>query len=92
MSSFAFQKVRLASAPCSSGKTYAACEYIDEHIGKSNHLFVAPTLQLLTEVAKTLTGSFGIKPKVITSDTERRALAGIVNYLKDAPYCRERCC
>ena len=89
MSSFAFRKVQLASAPCSSGKTHAACEYINEHIGDSNHLFVAPTLQLLTEVAKTLTGSFGIKPKVITSDTERRALAGIVNYLKDAPYCGE---
>lgn len=82
---FDFQKVHYVSAPCGSWKTTAACKYIVENIGDCNHMYVAPTLRLLSEVEKTLK-VLGITPTIITSDTEPRTLAAIINYLKSAPW------
>ena len=76
--------VRFVSAPCGSGKTYAACEYIKANQSLKNHIYVAPSLELIAETNKTLS-DLGLKPRVITSDTHPGHVKGnIIKFLKDA--------
>ena len=73
-----------ASAPCSTGKTFAACEYICERRTSTNHLYVAPSRELLKETAKQLEDR-GVKADVITSDTDPGAVKGsIIRYFNSA--------
>ena len=57
------------SAPCAAGKTYAACQYIANEQGLTNHIYVAPSLRLLKQTSETLQAN-GVKPTVITSETQ----------------------
>ena len=77
-------KVRFVSAPCSTGKTHAACQYIRNNQYTTNHIYVAPSLELLKQTSKTME-SMGVKPTVITSETHpRHVKSGIIEHLKSA--------
>ncbi len=75
--------VRIVSAPCSTGKTYAACQYIAENQHITNHIYIAPTLELLNQSAAMLR-AHGIRPKLISSDTNpNNAKRAILDYLEE---------
>jgi hypothetical protein len=74
--------IRFVSAPCSSGKTRAACLYIADHGYSANHLYVAPSIDLLNQTLKQL-GDLGIDAKAITSETNPKHVRGdIIHFLK----------
>ena len=76
--------VDYVSAPCSHGKTYAACRFIADNRLRANHLYVAPSRELIAETNKTLR-QFGVEPTVITSDAHpNHVKASIVEFLNDA--------
>jgi hypothetical protein len=77
--------VRFVSAPCSSGKTRAACVKIAEHRYLTNHLYVAPSLALVDQTRQQLE-VFGVTADVITGGTYKRNVkAEIIRYLKKPP-------
>ncbi len=61
-----FDITHFVAAPCSTGKTYAACQYISENQHDTNHIYICPSLDLLKQTAATLRG-VGVTPTVITS-------------------------
>lgn len=69
------------SAPCSSGKTYAACHHIRDHNRDSNFIYVAPSLELLDQTKSTLE-QLGLKPTLITSEKHPNVRHAIIGYLK----------
>ena len=73
---------KIVSAPCSAGKTHAACEYIRKH-SSQNFIYVAPSLELLKQSELTMR-KMGISPDVITSDTHPgHVRRNIIAYLND---------
>jgi len=70
------------SAPCGSGKSWAACQFIAEQaeIGQ-NFVYVAPTIKLLKEIEERLQQK-GVATDLITSETHPKVLQIIVKYLK----------
>ncbi len=77
--------IRFVSAPCSSGKTHAACKYIADRQTSTNHLYVAPSIDLLNQTLKQL-GNAGVDAYVITSETSPKHVKGdIIRYLKATP-------
>jgi hypothetical protein len=83
---FPTPSVRYVSAPCSTGKTLAACKYMAQKLIFSNFLYVAPTKRLLQQTLATLQG-MGVRPTIIDSDTTPNVNAAIISYLKAAPDC-----
>lgn len=74
--------IRFVSAPCSSGKTYAACQYIADHQNSANQLYVAPSIDLLKQTLKQLT-VFGVDAHAITCETNpKHVKSQIVRFLK----------
>jgi len=70
--------IRYVSAPCSAGKTTAACRYIAERYSVTNYLYVAPSIQLVDQTFEELS-SRGLDPLKITSDTDpKRVKAEII--------------
>ena len=79
--------IHYVSAPCSTGKTYAACRYISENQYVGNHLYIAPSLRLFNEV-NTLLQGMGVQAKVITSETHPKCVKrAIIEFLKSALDC-----
>ena len=77
--------IHFVSAPCSTGKTTAACHYIAASRSVANYLYVAPSLELLNQTSRELT-LLGVEPTAITSETHPRHVKGaIVRYLNSAP-------
>jgi hypothetical protein len=77
--------IRYVSAPCSTGKTRAACRHIEEKQHLTDHLYVAPTIELVNQTARELK-SLGVEPKVITGKTQPNHVKGeIIRFLKDVP-------
>ena len=77
--------VRFVSAPCSTGKTRAACQFIADNQHDGNHLYVAPSIDLLNQTLSQLT-SMGVGAKLITSATHpQRVKAEIVGLVNSAP-------
>jgi hypothetical protein len=74
------------SAPCGTGKTWAACRYIAEHRSEGNFLYVAPTKKLLKQTKRMLKEQHGANGvTIISSDTDPdRAKRAIVEYLRGA--------
>ena len=73
--------IHFVSAPCGSGKTYAACQFISDHRFCANHIYVAPTLNLIEETRKTLE-DMGVAPTVITHGTHPGHVKGqIIKFL-----------
>ncbi len=68
------------SAPCGSGKSWAACQFI---AGKryQNFVYVAPTVRLLKEIEERLQ-QHGVPTDLITNETHTFVLQSIVEYLK----------
>src|SRR5689334_5986188 len=79
-----YNAVRFVSAPCSTGKTHAACAFIASHLLDSNHLYVAPSIRLLKQT-ETMLSDLGLKAAVITSETYPwHAKSEIMKFLKTA--------
>jgi hypothetical protein len=74
------------SAPCGTGKTWAAGKYIVNHRSDANFLYVAPTKKLLKQTKWMLKDEHRVNgASIITSDTNPdRAKRAIVEYLKGA--------
>ena len=84
MSKIPRRVAHLVSAPCSTGKTFATCRYIADNQYLHNVIYTAPSLDLLTQTAATLSG-MGVTPTVITSETHpNNVKQTIVAYLKEA--------
>ncbi len=80
-------EVRFVSAPCSTGKTRAACKYIATHHTKTNCLYVAPSLKLLNETACQIE-NIGIKATVISSETHpKRVKSAVIELLNSSLDC-----
>ena len=60
--------IDFVSANCGAGKSHGACRYITENLRKKNFLYVAPSLQLVSEIEERLR-SMGVALRVITSET-----------------------
>ena len=77
--------VKFVSAPCSTGKTRAACQFIADNQYDRNHLYVAPSIDLLNQTLQQL-ASLGVDAKTITSVTHpKRVKAEIIGLLNAAP-------
>ncbi len=72
--------IDFVSGKCGAGKSYGAWRYIKENLYGKNFLYVAPSLQLVSEVEERLR-SMAVSPRIITSETHpkhvKRAGAGI---------------
>jgi hypothetical protein len=78
-------KIYFGSADCGAGKTHAAREYIKGIVDTKNALYVAPSLQLLSETSREL-GSMGVGCRLITHETHPgRVTTAIVDALRTAP-------
>ena len=66
--------IDFVSAPCGAGKSYGACRYIKDNLFEKNFLYVAPSLQLVSEIEARLR-SMGVSPAR--------------DYERDAPEMRE---
>ena len=77
-------KTYIVSAACSTGKTHAACQHIAESGHLTNHIYIAPSLDLLKQTEATL-NDMGVKPTVITSATHPKMSNGVsLGYLEGA--------
>ena len=75
------------SAQCGAGKTYSAARYIAESITRSNIIYVAPTVKLLEQTEKELSG-LGIKATMITHKTSDRSVkSDVMSLIKKANDC-----
>jgi superfamily II DNA or RNA helicase len=79
-----FIKVYYVNGLCSSGKTHSSCQFIRANQTRKNHLYVAPSLKLIQQTARTLR-ELGVEPTIITSEThEHRVKTSILKFLNDA--------
>ncbi len=79
--------IHYVSAPCSTGKTHAACRYIADNEYVRNHLYIAPSLRLLNEIKATLQ-CMGVQAKVISSETHPKCVKrSIIELTKSALDC-----
>ena len=70
---------------CSSGKTFRACVFIEEHCKESNFLYVAPSNQLGEQTVKELRRR-GLNVCVINTGTHPKTVRReIIRALKEAP-------
>jgi len=76
--------IKIVSAVCSSGKTFALNSYTKDNQNQSNHLYVFPSIDLVNQVEQDLK-KMGINSvKKITSHTnERKVKSSIVKYFKN---------
>jgi hypothetical protein len=82
--------IDFVSAPCGAGKSYGACRYIKDHLFEKNFLYVAPSLQLVSEVEARLR-AMGVALRVITSETHpkcvKRAVMEALEWAPDLGCC-----
>ena len=82
--------IDFVSANCGAGKSHGACRYITENLREKNFLYVAPSLQLVSEIAERLK-SMGVSPRVITSETHpnsvKRAAMEALKWAPDLGCC-----
>src|SRR5262245_24257835 len=74
--------IEYVDAPCASGKTYSACRYIDALLTSCNYLYVAPTIDLIDEVA-TILRKRHVDPKIIHSRNSSSVKRDIIEHLKN---------
>jgi len=77
--------VRFVSAECGRGKTYVTCQHIANHVLESNHLYVAPTINLVKQTAEELK-RFGVVAEQIHSEVEEEPIKSIISFLKSATH------
>ena len=78
--------VRCVSAPCGSGKTWAACHHIAARLADQpcleSFLYVAPSKPLIEQIRVQLE-ALGVRVKVITSDSHPSAVVrAIVRHMQ----------
>ena len=77
--------IDFVSANCGAGKSHGACRYIKENLREKNFLYVAPSLQLVSEIEERLR-SMGVALRVITSETHPKCVKrAAMEALKWAP-------
>jgi len=77
--------IHYVSANCGAGKSHGACRYIKDNLFEKNFLYVAPSLQLVSEIAERLR-SLGVSPRVITSETHPKCVKRtVMEALESAP-------
>ena len=77
--------IDFVSANCGAGKSHGACRYIQDNLFEKNFLYVAPSLQLVTEIAGRLR-SMGVSLRVITSETHPKGVKrAVMEALESAP-------
>ena len=79
--------IRFVSAPCSLGKTTAALDNIAANHHLTNHLYVAPSIDLVNQTLQGL-ASRKVAATAITSETHPKRVKGeIIRHLRSAPDC-----
>ena len=77
--------IDFVSGKCGARKSHGACRYITENRLEQNFLYVAPSLQLLAEIAERLR-SMEVFPRMITSDTHPKTVKkAVMEALESAP-------
>jgi hypothetical protein len=76
--------VSYVSAPCGTGKTYAACQYIPKYFDIGNYLIACPTLRQMDETRITLEAA-GVKVTCINRQTQEGSVTqAIIALLEQA--------